>query len=283
MLQLSKMSNTYCLLKSIQFKQKNYEDLKISLESPINDVSSQTNILKNKLEKIINKIDLNEQSIDQINILNNEIVKMKDKLESYKSSINLYNNNITKENNKNLMTINGNINKLSETFETKLIKSNENFTRQLLFNEENIMLTIKLLEEKLFNLENKKNISDLINIDQIMKLKIFPKTTSILVSNNNNKPFEYFQEENKLYQNNNIGNNYSLVNGYYFIAISNNQDIIKKAWNVQNGEMIELTSYFDGSNNKLIIDSNEYVLEGSIILTSDFKIWVRINNCWISK
>jgi len=156
---------------------------------------------------------------------------------------------------------------------------------------------IKILEEKMSNFENKlnvnvnslnkQNITDDTNIDNIsnklIQLKIYPKTKSIQVTSNTDKPLEYFYEDNKLYQNNIIGNNYSLVNGYYFIAISNNNQIVNKAWDVQNGELIELTSYFDGSNNKLIIDSKEYVLDGSIILTSDLKIWIRINNCWLSK
>ena len=150
--------------------------------------------------------------------------------------------------------------------------------------------TTRILDDKIRKYNENMKLNELNtmsifkNLDNnIMKLKKYPKTTSIIVSTNTNKPLEYFFMDNKLYQNNNFGNNYSLVNGYYFIAISDNKEIINKAWDIQNGEIIELTSYFDGSNNKLIIDSKEYFIDGSIILTSDLKIWIRINNCWISK
>lgn len=248
MSQLLKSSNMVCLIRSLKHKEKQYEELKVLLKSPINIINNKAELMENQIETLRNKIALIESTKEVTN-------------KSFDESFKL----------------------ISDSFENKLIKSNECNTRQLLFNEENMMLTIRILEEKIMNFENKKNLTIGLDIDQVTKLNIYPKTISISASANINKPLEYFYENNKLYQNNNSGNNYYLVNGYYFIAISNNDQIVNRAWNVQNGELTELTSYFDGSNTKLIIDSKEYVIDGSIILTSDLKIWIRINNCWISK
>ena len=213
MLQVFKSTNTLCLLKSLQFKQKNYEDLKACVESPNNLISIQTQNLENEIERIKNKIVLNESSI---NLSTDTIDNFKLDLENLKNQIN-------KDIEQFKFT--------TQILDDKIRKYNENMK----LNELNTMSVFK-------NLDN-----------NIIKLKKYPKTTSIIVSTNIAKPLEYFYMDNKLYQNNNFGNNYSLVNGYYFIAISDNKEIINKAWDIQNGEMIELTSYFDGSNNKLII------------------------------
>lgn len=246
MLQVFKSTNTLCLLKSLQYKQKHYEDLKAFVESPNNLISIQTQNLENEIERIKNKIVLNESSI---NLSTDTIDNFKLDLENLKNQINKDSEHVKFT---------------TQILDDKISKYNEN---------------IKLYEDNTMSIF--KNLDN-----NIIKLKKYPKTTSIIVSTNTNKPLEYFYMDNKLYQNNKFGNNYSLVNGYYFIAISDNEQnkqIVNKAWDIQKGEMTELTSYFDGSNNKLIIDSKEYTLDGSIILTSDFKIWIRINNCWISK
>ncbi len=273
-------TNIYCLVNSLKIKEKQL-------------INNQFQKIENQIEKIKEKVSNNESSKDitdnLINELTNNLLDLKNEM------IQLESNNIQSNKclNKDFIVLKDSLKNISKSFEDKIIKSNENYTRQLLFNEENTMSTIRLLEEKILNLENKinvisylvnkKNLTESIDIDKIIKLKIYPKTTSILVSSNTNKPFEYFYENNKLYQNNNFGTNSNLVNGYYFIAISNNDQIVNKAWNVQDGELLELTNYFDGSNSKLIIDSTEYISDGSIILTNDFKIWIRVNNCWISK
>ncbi len=263
-------TNIYCLVNSLKIKEKQV-------------INNQFQKIENQIEKIKDKVTNNESSKDITDNLINELTNNLSDLKDDMKQLELNNSQSNKCFNSDLTILKNSLKIISKSFEDKIIKSNENNTRQLLFNEENTMSIIRILEEKLLNLENKKNLIESIGIDKIIKLKIYPKTTSILVSTNTNKPFEYFYENNKLYQNNNFGTDSNLVNGYYFIAISNNDQIVNKAWNVQNGELLELTNYFDGSNLKLIIDSTEYLSDGSIILTSDFKLWIRINNCWISK
>ncbi len=263
-------TNIYCLVNSLKIKEKQV-------------INNQFQKIENQIEKIKDKVTNNESSKDITDNLINELTNNLSNLKKEMKQLELNNSQSNKCFNIDLTILKNSLKIISKSFEDKIIKSNENNTRQLLFNEENTMSIIRILEEKLLNLENKKNLIESIGIDEIIKLKIYPKTTSILVSTNTNKPFEYFYENNKLYQNNNFGTDSNLVNGYYFIAISNNDQIVNRAWNVQNGELLELTNYFDGSNSKLIIDSTEYLSDGSIILTSDFKLWIRINNCWISK
>ena len=89
-------------------------------------------------------------------------------------------------------------------------------------------------------------------------------------------PNMYFIDNNKLYQNNNIGLNPILVNGNYKFSINN----ILNVYNVNNGEMKEIDTYFDITNNKLIIKSNELNENGMMILTDDMKIYININNLW---
>lgn len=105
-------------------------------------------------------------------------------------------------------------------------------------------------------------------------IKIYPKVNSIIANNNSVINNEYSIIENKLYQND------ILVTGNFFIAISNNEYYVNKAWSVNNGELSLLENYFDNTNSKLILNSQEFKTNGTLILTDDFKLYIRINNIW---
>lgn len=120
------------------------------------------------------------------------------------------------------------------------------------------------------------------NDDNFLTLKVFPKTVSIILNTNPVTEInKYYIQDNKLYQVTDI-NKSSLVNGHFFIQMCDNEEYINKAWIVSNGNMELLTSYFDGTNNKLFSNNNEIKTEGTMIITEDFKIYVRIKNIWTS-
>ena len=138
--------------------------------------------------------------------------------------------------------------------------------------------------------DNNQNNSELYNINNLtinglLTLKIYPKVISIISNNDEyNKSNVFFinNSDSKLYRNNNNGYTYYLANGNYFIGISNNEKYVNKAWTVIDGNMNELHTYFDITNSKLIIDSQEITTNGTFIITDDYKIYIRIGNIWTS-
>jgi hypothetical protein len=124
-----------------------------------------------------------------------------------------------------------------------------------------------------------------LKVGSVLTLTVYSKTISILANNNSlNEPNVYFinTNDNKLYQYNNNGTISSLVNGNFFIAISDNNYYNNKAWSVQNGQCQLLETYFDSTNLKLFINLFEHKENGSLIITNDFKIYIRVNNIWTS-
>ena len=119
-----------------------------------------------------------------------------------------------------------------------------------------------------------------------LNLNIFPLTTPIIANNYQTTkniqiiPNDFYILDNKLYQYNFKGTDSVLVNGNYYISLSDNNYYENKAWSVSNGNFQLLENYFDG--NKLIINLNESKENGTLIITDDFKIYTLINNLWIS-
>lgn len=107
---------------------------------------------------------------------------------------------------------------------------------------------------------------------------IFPVVTTIIIGDYKmgQIPNMYFINDNKLYQNNNIGINPVLVNGNYKFTLNN----ISNTYSIKNGEMKIINNYFDLTNNKLIVKSYETNENGMIILTDDMKIYICVNNIW---
>jgi len=116
-------------------------------------------------------------------------------------------------------------------------------------------------------------------------LNIYLKTTSIAVNvEGSNQSNEYFiNSDNKLCKYDLNGQNSQLVTGNFLIIISNDSNLVNKAFKVTNGLMENISTYFDGSRLKLIIDNQECNHEGTLILTDDHKIFVRIGNGWFGK
>ena len=109
-------------------------------------------------------------------------------------------------------------------------------------------------------------------------LPIYSAVTTIIIGDYDmgQIPNMYFINDNKLYQNNNIGLNPMLVNGNYKFTLNN----ISNTYSVKNGEMKIINDYFDLTNNKLIVKSYETNENGMIILTDDMKIYICVNNLW---
>lgn len=147
-----------------------------------------------------------------------------------------------------------------------------------------LVISSRLKKNKENNLLDKINTFKNVKIDGLFILKIYPKTISIEANLKiSTIPNTYFIDplDNKLYQV--IGPiAHLVVNGNYFIALSDSDKYINKAWTITNGNMVLLHTYFDGTNNKLINYSNEIVTNGIIIITDDFNIYIRIKNIWIS-
>jgi hypothetical protein len=152
---------------------------------------------------------------------------------------------------------------------------------------------VNLLELKKINQLNQLNksieqIKDVFSNESVDKLvlNVFTKTLSIRANiNGSNEPDEYFinPNDNKLYKYDINGINPYLANGNFLIAISNELAYINRAYKVSNGDMQELCTFFDGTNFKLIIKGVEIKNEGTLILTDDYKIFVRIGNGWFGK
>lgn len=124
-----------------------------------------------------------------------------------------------------------------------------------------------------------------LKVNRCLSLNIYPKVISILANNNvepSSNTFFINKQDNKLYQYNLTGTDFVLVNGNYLIGYSDNSYYNNRAWTVNNGEMKLLETYFDDSNLKLFIDSQEIMENGSLIITDDYKLYIRINNVWIS-
>jgi hypothetical protein len=131
----------------------------------------------------------------------------------------------------------------------------------------------KLIESKLNSSIDSKNISE---------LKVYPKTISIIL-NNQPGPDNYFIKNSKLYKYDINGQNPQLTNGNFLIAISDNSEYLNKIYKVSEGNLQLINTYFDGTNLKLIINGIEEKTEGTLILTDDYKLFVRIGNNWFSK
>lgn len=115
-------------------------------------------------------------------------------------------------------------------------------------------------------------------------LTVYFKTISIIANlNGTNQPDEYFISDGKLYKYDINGKNQQLVSGNFLISISNDSNYENKAFKITEGNFEEITTYFDGTNFKLIINNEEYKEQGTLILTDDYKIFVRIGNIWIGK
>lgn len=109
-------------------------------------------------------------------------------------------------------------------------------------------------------------------------LPVYPAVIMIIIGDDKmgQIPNMYYINDNKLYQNNNVGLNPTLVNGNYQFMLND----ILNTYSVINGEMKIINSYFDIANNKLIIKSLDIRENGMIILTDDMKIYINVNNLW---
>lgn len=146
---------------------------------------------------------------------------------------------------------------------------------------------VNVLELKKINQLNEqvKNIFSNDTVDKLL-LYVYTKTLSIRANiNGSNEPDEYFIDpnDNKLYKYDINGFNPHLANGNFLIAISNESTYINRAYKVSNGDMQELCTFFDGTNLKLIVKGEEIITDGTLILTDDYKIFVRIGNGWFGK
>ena len=146
------------------------------------------------------------------------------------------------------------------------------------------MITSKCLVNILDLKKTKVDFSEVM-VDKIV-LNVYVKTLSIKANvNGTNEPDEYFinPDDNKLYKYNINGTNPQLANGNFLIVISIDYNYVNKALKVSNGNMEQLCTYFDGTNLKLIVKGEENKTEGTLILTDDYKIFVRIGNGWFGK
>lgn len=147
-----------------------------------------------------------------------------------------------------------------------------------------------IIETKLNSLMDSKIISVLKeNIVSFNKnplnnifLKVYPKTISILLNNNPN-PDSYFIENSKLYKYDINGQNPHLVYGNFLFTKTDNPNYLNKAFKVSNDGLEQIQTYFDGTNLKLIIEGIEENREGTLILTDDYKIFIKIGNSWFGK
>ena len=139
--------------------------------------------------------------------------------------------------------------------------------------------------EKLFPIPETLKLNSLY-LDNKLVLNVYPKTYSIIANldePNSSERFFINSTDGKLYKYDLNGQNPREVTGNFFIIGSNSENYINKAFKVINGELNQINSFFDGSNQKLFIDNKEESTEGLLILTDDYKIYVRIGNCWFVK
>jgi len=147
------------------------------------------------------------------------------------------------------------------------------------------LVTIFELKKSIKPIENIAN--NLFNepTDKLV-LNVYLKTTSIIANlGGSNQSDEYFidLDDNKLYKYDINGQNPQLINGTFLIAFSNDTNYINNAYKVSNGDLEKICTYFDGTNLKLIINGEENNKEGTLILTDDYKIFVRIGKNWFGK
>jgi hypothetical protein len=204
-------------------------------------------------------------------------------------------------NNEQYSTLNDKINSISsienENYKYLLDKINSlsEKSKNFINNEQYSTLNDKINSISSIENENYKYLLDKINSSFMTKnelnnkliLYIYIKTVSIKVNINENinENNGYFinKDDNKLYKYDINGTNPQLANGNFLIAISNDSNLVNQAYKVLNGIMEQLYTYFDGSNLKLIINKEEITTEGMLILTNDYKIFVRIGNSWFGK
>lgn len=146
---------------------------------------------------------------------------------------------------------------------------------------------VNILELKKLNQLNDASNKMIFNepINKLV-LNVFIKTSSIKVNiSENNEPNGYFINltNNKLYKNDMNGSNPQLANGNFLFAICDDINYLNNAYKVSNGNLEQLCNYFDGTNLKLIIKDEEINDVGTLILTDDYKIFVRIGSGWFGK
>jgi hypothetical protein len=155
----------------------------------------------------------------------------------------------------------------------------------------NSKFLVNVLEIRKLNETNNNTIFDnqsdilLLNSTDKLVLNIYLKTISIKanVGGNNESNEYFFDSDNKLYKYDINGKNPQLANGNFLIVFSNDKKYVNNAYKVSNGVLEQLYTYFDGANLKLIINSKENNDDGTLILTDDYKIFVRIGNNWFGK
>jgi hypothetical protein len=131
-----------------------------------------------------------------------------------------------------------------------------------------------------------KIVAKKLEVGDIISLKVYPKTESVNINIGGSElkvdAFYYYEDDNLLYRAK-YDKTLEKANGNYYIFKSDCGKFENKYYNVKNGIMTQITDYFDGTNNKLYIGSIEYTQNGSVILTDDYKIYIRINDSWINK
>jgi hypothetical protein len=166
----------------------------------------------------------------------------------------------------------------SDIFKTKNLETENLNTKKL--ESENVQtknLETNILKTKNTQIEN-------LNILKTINLKIYPSTRNIiLVEPSKAQTNDYYIVDNKLYQyiSDTIPRN--PVNGNYLMCMSFDSKYQNKAYNSFNGKLTQLFDYFDSSGSNLFINSIEYKENGTIIITDDFKLGIRIENRWIVK
>lgn len=152
------------------------------------------------------------------------------------------------------------------------------------FRNNNSQIFIKMMElRKKHNNTSNFDINKRINK---LTLTVYSITQSIILSDElAQEPNSYYIDliDNKLYKYDFNGSNPTIANGAFFIAISNDINYLNKAYKSIDGNLEEINTYFDGTNLKLIINNIEETKEGTLILTDDKKIFVRIGNSWFGK
>lgn len=156
-----------------------------------------------------------------------------------------------------------------------------------MFNAKCLVTIMDLKKTNQLNKTNNQptNVISNKSIDKLV-LDVYIKTISIKANiNGTNESNGYFIDpnDNKLYKYNTNGTNPRLANGNFLIAICNQSSYINHAFKVSDGNMQEVCTFFDGTNLKLIVKGDEICTEGTLILTDDYKIFVRIGNGWFSK
>lgn len=145
-------------------------------------------------------------------------------------------------------------------------------------------LKLKYLKSNAINSSKEVvSVSPLITSSDMINLKVYATVYSITANNDSpGTPNGFFidSKTNMLYQYNINGRDPKPVNGKYLIGVSDNQQLVNKSWLSVNGELHKMDTYFDASNLRLVIDTEEFNDNGLVIMTEDSKIYTRINNIW---